>query len=396
VGISIYDPETASYLYQYNDSKYFVPASNTKIFSCYTAMKYLGEKLPGIRYKETDKGLLLFPTGDPTLLHPDYKSNPTLDFLKKQGKPLFISTSQWKTTALGDGWSWNDYNDDYMPERSPMPVYGNVLKWKQERDLKDSLAAASIFSIPEMNWKVSFNPNSSKRFAVQRDREQNRFLITEGKEEHQTIDVPFVTNGMASALELLKDTLMSPIEITQDELPASTELVFSQPTDSMLSAMMHRSDNFYAEQTLQMVSQQQLGIFDESALINQLLKKDFKDLPQKPGWVDGSGLSRYNLFTPQDFVFVLNKMKVEFGMERIAVLFPTGGNGTLGSLYKDEMGKIYAKTGTLGGVVALSGFLKTEKGKWLVFSILVNNHRGSASAIRKSIETFVKKVREAY
>ena len=52
------------------------------------------------------------------------------------------------------------------------------------------------------------------------------------------------------------------------------------------------------------------------------------------GLPDGSGLSRYNLFTPQDFVTILNKMKNEFGMERIKNIFPTGGAGTISSYYK--------------------------------------------------------------
>ena len=60
---------------------------------------------------------------------------------------------------------------------------------------------------------------------------------------------------------------------------------------------------------------------NDEKIIDTLLKTDFKDLPQKPRWVDGSGLSRYNLFTPQDFVAILNKMKNEFGMERIKVIF---------------------------------------------------------------------------
>src|SRR5690348_1924476 len=42
VGISLYDPATNKYLYNHNAQKYFVPASNTKLFSCYAALKYLG------------------------------------------------------------------------------------------------------------------------------------------------------------------------------------------------------------------------------------------------------------------------------------------------------------------------------------------------------------------
>src|SRR5262245_554636 len=50
IGISIFDPATNKYLYNYQGNKYFVPASNTKIFSCYTALKYLGDSVPGLQY----------------------------------------------------------------------------------------------------------------------------------------------------------------------------------------------------------------------------------------------------------------------------------------------------------------------------------------------------------
>jgi D-alanyl-D-alanine carboxypeptidase/D-alanyl-D-alanine-endopeptidase (penicillin-binding protein 4) len=160
--------------------------------------------------------------------------------------------------------------------------------------------------------------------------------------------------------------------------------------------MMHNSDNFFAEQTLLMVSNERLGYMNDAKIIDSLLKTDFKDLPQKPRWVDGSGLSRYNLFTPQDFVTILNKMKNEFGMNRIKEIFATGGEGTISSYYKTDSGFIYAKTGTLSGVVALSGFLTTKKGKQLLFSVLVNNHQASATAVRRAVEKFIQGIRQQY
>src|SRR4029077_9774175 len=97
--------------------------------------------------------------------------------------------------------------------------------------------------------------------------------------------------------------------------------------------MMYRSDNFFAEQTLLMVSRQQLGIMKDEIIIDTLLNGVLADLPQKPSWVDGSGLSRFNLFTPKDFVFLLSKFKNEFGMERMKTILPTGGKGTLKNYY---------------------------------------------------------------
>jgi serine-type D-Ala-D-Ala carboxypeptidase/endopeptidase (penicillin-binding protein 4) len=43
IGISIFDPATNQYLYNHQGDKYFIPASNTKIPTCYAAMKYLGD-----------------------------------------------------------------------------------------------------------------------------------------------------------------------------------------------------------------------------------------------------------------------------------------------------------------------------------------------------------------
>ena len=160
--------------------------------------------------------------------------------------------------------------------------------------------------------------------------------------------------------------------------------------------MMHRSDNFYAEQTLLMVSNERLGIMSDARIIDTLLNTDLKDLPQKPRWVDGSGLSRCNMFSPRDFVWVLNKLRNEFPWQRITTIFATGNTGTLGSYYRSDSGYIYAKTGTLTGHVALSGYLVTKKGKTLIFSVLVNNHQTSAATVRKSVAAFVQNLRDNY
>ena len=89
-------------------------------------------------------------------------------------------------------------------------------------------------------------------------------------------------------------------------------------------------------------------------------------------------------------------MKEEFGMERIKTILPTGGTGTISSYYLADSGSIFVKTGTLNGVVALSGFLYTKKNKLLVFSVLVNHHYSSSASIRKGVEEFVQSLRNNY
>ena len=404
VGISIYSATGNRSLYRYQANKYFVPASNTKLFSCYVAMKYLGDSLAGIAYVEDDTAVYLTPTGDPTLLHKDFLNQPVIRFLQGTNKKIYITDSVWKDNALGFGWSWDDYNSDYMPERSPLPVYGNVIKWTQERDTSQTHISSSefgnstvVYSIPEVNWKVRFNPeNNSGKFNVRRTRETNEFRISEGNEIKVEQNVPFITNGLESAIQLMSDSVGKQIYILNQPRAGSTAPAFirSQPVDSLLRPMMHRSDNFFAEQSLLMASMHLLKYMNTSRLIDTLLKADLQALPQKPRWVDGSGLSRYNLFTPDDFVWILNKMKNEFGIERLMNILPTGGSGTLSNFFHDEQGFIFAKTGTLSNHVALSGLLITRKNKLLIFSVLISNHNASAVTIRRQTEAFLRAVRE--
>jgi D-alanyl-D-alanine carboxypeptidase/D-alanyl-D-alanine-endopeptidase (penicillin-binding protein 4) len=402
VGISIYEPATGKYWYNYQGDHYFVPASNTKIPTCYAAMKYLGDSLAGILESENDTAIFFLPAADPTLLHPDFKNQPVISFLQNARKKLYTTDIKWKSEALGSGWSWNDYNESYMAERSPMPIYGNLVKWVQENTGNND--PVIIYSLPEVNWKVDFTSGEAKTFFVKRSIGENIYKLTEGKEKFKEQSVPFVTNGMSATLELLPDTihktigLLPPSEI-QKLLSDKTHHIASiktQPTDSLLKITMHRSDNFFAEQTLLMVSNKLLEEMNDERIIDTLLKTDLNDLPQKPRWVDGSGLSRYNLFSPQDFVAIFGKMKNEFGMERIKNIFPTGNDGTLNNYYKPESGYLFAKTGSLSGVVALSGFLYTRKNKLLIFSVLVNNHNASATQVRRAVEKFIEDIRNNY
>jgi D-alanyl-D-alanine carboxypeptidase/D-alanyl-D-alanine-endopeptidase (penicillin-binding protein 4) len=158
--------------------------------------------------------------------------------------------------------------------------------------------------------------------------------------------------------------------------------------------MMHRSDNFYAEQTLLMASNEWLGYMSDRDMIDTMMKTDFKDMPDKPVWADGSGLSRYNLQSPANFVWLLDKMRKEYNMERLKDILPTGNDGTLTNYYKELSGKMFAKTGTLSGQVALSGYLYAKSGKLLLFSVLVNNHNTDAPKVRRMVERYLMMVWE--
>ena len=402
VGISIYEPLNNKYWFDYQGDKYFVPASNTKIPTCYAAMKYLGDSLVGLRYvtlgKTDNKDVWVQATGDPTFLHPDFIKQPVIDFFKTDSSILFslVTNNQWKDDAFGSGWSWDDYTASYMSERSLFPIYGNVIRF-YGMDNGISIVPNHIELEYGGPGKISDSFSyKNKKYIFNRAKDKNLFHWDYSATDFKYDEIPFITfdsltiHFLKDTIKGLKLTLQSNISLT------NPKVIHSQPTDSLLKPMMHRSDNFFAEQSLLMVSNERMGVMNDEKIIDTILKTDFKDLPQKPRWVDGSGLSRYNLFTPQDFVFILNKMKNEFGIERLKVIFPTGGEGTLANYYIADSNYIYAKTGTLSGVVAISGFLYTKKGKELIFSVLVNNHQASGTEVRRTVENFLQGVRNKY
>lgn len=400
-GIAVFDPSKKKFLYQYQSNKYFVPASNTKIFSCYAGMKILGDQLAGIQYVDLDTALILLPTGDPTLLHYDYADQPVANFIRQSSKKLYIDPSAWSTTALGTGWSWDDYSEYYMPERSALPVYGNVIRWHQVKGKKENPTTSAdtvdafIYSDPELDGPVNFG-KPEKTFRVERDRYTNAFTIFEGNESKAEADVPFITNGVSTALTLIKDSLHKDISVLDAAIQKGTiKTVFSRPVDSMLAPMMHRSDNFFAEQTLLMAGHSLTGKLSTSAAVDAVSNSLLKGIPDQPRWADGSGLSRFNLFTPRDFIWILDKIKTEIPWQRITTVFATGGTGTLRP-YVGEQGRLYAKTGTLSGVIALSGYVITKKNKTLIFSILINNHRQPNAVLRAKMGAFLKELIDSY
>jgi serine-type D-Ala-D-Ala carboxypeptidase/endopeptidase (penicillin-binding protein 4) len=382
VGILIFDPSSHKELYSYQADKFFVPASNTKIPTCYVALKYLPDSLVSYYYESKADTIFIQPSGDPTFLHPDYPFQPSFEFLKNYSY-VKVEDAYFKN-FLGSGWSWNDYEEYYMAQRSLLPMYGNVSRfiWKKDSGLQVLPA--------KFKETIQAEDPLNQGIWVRRSWDENVFSIWPGTAKSATL--PFRPD-MATILKLLQDTLHKPVtSFPLQNRMGSAKL--SQLKDSMLKPMMHRSDNFFAEQSLVMAAKQVMNQTSINSIIDSVLKTDFSGLPQKPRWVDGSGLSRYNLFTPASLVAILNKIENQFGMQRVKLIFAAGGEGTLNNYYKDYSQRFFAKTGTLSGVVALSGYMYTNKNRLLIFSVLVNNHQSSATAVRRAVEKFLVGIME--
>ena len=171
--------------------------------------------------------------------------------------------------------------------------------------------------------------------------------------------------------------------------------VYKSPTlADIIYYTNQRSDNGLAEALLKTVGFQKLG--DQTTesgriVVNEHLKDVAFDV-EGLNYMDGSGLSRSNKVTPISQVkYLTSLMNQKYYKTYFDSLPIAGQSGTLKSMFLTEgNGQIFAKTGTLNKVKALAGYIKTNSGRTLVFSLLVNNYAGSVSQVKSKMEKILQ------
>lgn len=389
VGFLLYDPTSKKKIVQHNEARYFIPASNTKIFTLYASFKLLGDSLPALAYVQRNDSTIFWGLGDPSFLNPLCDTNQLIfNFLKSAKGKLVFSMSNFNTTALGYGWSWDDYNYSYSAERTPFPIYGNLVTVKKN--------SQAIKTEPKFFEKhVTASVDKKEYEEVVREMDGNQLIHYRGQKQMKQQEVPFHFSGDLLA-DLLTDTLKRKVAFVNVPFTKG-RTVKSVPADSVYRVMMQDSDNMMAEQLLLQCAGVVSDTLQPEIAIRYAIKNLLHSLPDKPQWVDGSGLSRFNLFTPRSIVHVWEKLYEEIPRKRILNIVAVGGkSGTLKSHYKSTEPFIYGKTGTLSNNHSLSGFIITKKGKTLIFSWMNNNYVAPTSSVRKQMERVLATIRDRY
>jgi D-alanyl-D-alanine carboxypeptidase/D-alanyl-D-alanine-endopeptidase (penicillin-binding protein 4) len=384
-GFSLFDPEKQDFLYHYNDERFFTPASNTKLFTFYAGKRILGDSIPGIRYLIRDDTLYFTGTGDPSFLDRDFQCQPVFDFLYSRTEVLAYIPTQCYDPRFGPGWAWDDYMYHFSPEKSAMPIYSNVLRLFGQ--------PGKSLSVTPARFKRSLMHLRDSVFQITRAEDKNEFKIYHDQ-IRDTIDrkVPFRYTPELM-LRLLSDTLRKPVYLANKAPSAFNKTLYSQPVDSVMKKMLIESDNFLAEQILVMASAYLSDSLKTDVCIKYATQNYFPEMKDLMHWVDGSGLSRYNKFTPLAMVMLLQKIYEEYPRDMIAGLFPVGGvSGTLKNIFKYDGPYVIAKTGSMSNVYNLSGFLITKKGHWLIFSFMNNNFEVPTEAITSEMEKILKNI----
>ena len=372
VAMSVSELNTSESLVSVNENKYMTPASNTKLLTYLAAIQNF-DSLPSLYYSINNDSVIKFKSsGYPLLLHPFYPDTDLTNFFKQDYDFEYIPPLVYPKSQ-GPGWSWDDYSYYYASERSPFPIFGNA------------------FGITKVNNEIKTLPsevefilkNDSLAPSALRDKNSNRFEINPLKlNEGDTLYRPYITSD-SLFIKLLGDALDKKIKVSIREDETVWIPLYTGVEELLYKGLLQNSDNGISEALLLMVAQKRSGIFSEEKAIELMQKKWFKWTPDPFIWVDGSGVSRYNMFTPRSLVAVLEEIYKTSSWEQIKTLFPSGGiSGTLKSY---NVNQVYGKTGTLRHNHNLSGYLITNRGKILVFSLMVNHFTSPTSEVRAAI-----------
>ncbi len=400
-GFALYDPETDSLLYGRDADRYFTPASNTKILTLYASLNALPDTLPSLDYEVRNDTLYFQGTGDPAFLNPNFEINEVYDFLKNRTETLAFSDSNYADEHFGSGWSWDWYPAAYAPEKSPFPIYGNMMRFQTEQ-----------VALVQLNEETPVKPTFFEQF-IERDEWNGREmqLVKRGHRLNEILytpradtatserNVPFVYSSELFT-EMISDTLGREVHYVNEPDVNYSNTLFATPADTLYRRFMIVSDNFIAEQLMLMISNQEFGRMNTGSAIQFALENYFEDLPQRPSWSDGSGLTRYNLVTPHSLVILLEKLITEYEKEKVLSWFPAGGvRGTIRGNYGAPEGEppyVYAKTGTLRNNTALSGYIFTDSGKRLNFSFINNNYVIGNNRLRAEMQKVLEFIKTNY
>ncbi len=417
VGVALADATTGAPLFGYNEARYFTPASTMKLLSLAGGLALLGDSLPSLRYFSRGDTLFFQGTGDPTFLHGDVPSRRAYAFLATRPEKVLAYCDIACVPAYGPGWTWDDFGYYFQPERTAFPMYGNTVRFYAAAPLVvRPRPGAPAQALPQRvhvrprqfaplteraGSDFHLSPDQDDEMHVYRAQLENRFTYRPSSKKWID-EVPYRTNRTL-LLRLLGDTLRRAIVGAQWHPRASQDAVGTLRglrADSLYRRMLRVSDNFLAEQLLLMVSSR-VGYRDSLSsgrAIRHLLKNELKGLPDRPDWVDGSGLSRLNLLTPRTLTALLVQLHQQVPEARLlSLLAAGGGQGTLRKRYFEpgppKVTWFWGKTGTLTHTCNLAGYVRCKSGRLVAVTFFNNGIPGDDQRTRNAMQWVLSEVR---
>ena len=417
-GIYAIQAKNGKILAKWNEDQFFVPASNTKLFSTALALATLG---PDFRFTTQvlaaslpdENGVLqgdlvLFGQGDPSLSSRNYPYNikepwspdrlAPLRELARQVKARNVRTiagnligdeSYFDHNPIPNGWGAGDGLFEYGAPVSALSFNDNAIALK--------LTATGLAfdpPIPYFTVKSAITTGERTRITARRLPGSTEITLrgtlkTDATYENEfAVEDPalFAALAFRAALEAEGITIQGKTITRQEasQTPETIELARrdSPPLPQLLQVVDKVSQNLHAELVRRAAERKQsMDDFLKAAQID----------PDKETYLqDGSGLSRQNLISPRAVVALLKHMYTSPYRDQYAAFLPIGAqDGTLRRRFagNEKAKQVRAKTGTLSHVTALGGYAQSKKYGDIIFQIVANNFNQPSAEVVKTVDS---------
>ncbi|MCA9322425.1 MAG: D-alanyl-D-alanine carboxypeptidase/D-alanyl-D-alanine-endopeptidase [Planctomycetes bacterium] len=417
--VLVVDPETDEALYSYNADIALIPASNQKIVTAAALLRLVGKDFEfatpfrgtePLRDGVLDGDLIVSGVGDPSLSGRYFEGRPfeamraVARALKDTGLrrikgSVLADTRAFSGPRTGPSWpqadAWRPWMVDVTPlvfNESRVDIVCEPQGDKVQIVFEPDVGYGSLRNRMELTAKKSehnvifLRPDASQEFTI-------RGKLWSGGRGFRD-DASVADGELYFVVALTKALREVGVEVEHEAKlltgnPADTALhplfTYRSRLATTLPSMLELSHNLFAELHFRRVAiakGKPASFAGASEAVLDWLDDEGLRV-QDTVVADGSGLSRDNRISARQLAAILGRMYHDPQRDffRNALAEP-GEVGTLSRRLKNLEGRVAAKTGTLNGASALSGYAQAASGRWLAFASLFNG--GSTADARRA------------
>ena len=301
---------------------------------------------------------------------------------------LYADVSIMDTMYWATGWCWDDAPASFQPYISPLMVHQGFVGVEVKPTSKGKAPQVNIYPanthIKVVNKSLTLCDTLGP-LTITRDWMHNdNTIIVEGNcRRRQSTDLSVVGSAdftFALLRQYLDEAGISYGKYDWGRCPVmGRELsVVSHDLPSIVKEALKESNNLYAEamflQTGRLQYPREIKFKDAAKYLQNFVSRKFGMFSASFNIVDGSGLSMYDMCSPQFMVDMLSLIYKDQDLFKIMYksLPISGVDGTLKTRLgnKTTLNKVHAKTGSVTGSCTLAGYIHTADGRDLAFCIM--------------------------
>lgn len=447
VGVSIIDVQSGSAILARNESDLFTPASNMKLLTSGAALLVLGPDYTFRTELHIDGSTLIVKgSGDPAFADPEIlrHTEPSLtvdDFLNTLADAVIKHLPDGPSEIIVDDrvfdreyvhptWDRDDLNKWYAPEVAGLNFHGNLMAVFAAPALDGVSGPPRVTMQPAAPWigltnRAKTLAKGSNTYWLSRAPTANTFTIYGGVHKPSPLpkNIPTHNNPLLFGQFLADRIMQKGVPVGQQQrsslsppsavrLPEPDEAlpegalvaVVTTPIEEVLTRCDTDSINLYAEALLKKIGHvvtAEPGSWSNGSTVLRMViaERLGSEAAAQTIIADGSGLSHENKVSPRILTSWLRSMALDKDLSKPYIdSLATPGRGTFTRRFRNATlhNTIAGKSGTLTGVRTLSGYVISDSGKMLAFSIMANDVPASkGSNASKMAERIVSEI-DAY